>query len=194
MDSFELNKIAGAILLALLVTMGLGVGSSIIFAPNMPEQPGYLIEVAQVDTVGADEELQGQAETDDLLPITVRLAAADPAAGESQFRRCSACHSVEEGGANKVGPGLWNIIGATPAAHADFQYSAALEAYAQSNPQWTYAGLDAFIANPRGYIEGTKMAFAGLSDPQDRADLIDYMRALSADPASLDAFEDATAE
>ena len=193
MDSFELNKIAGAILLVLLVTMGLGVGSSIIFAPNAPEQPGYAIEVAQVDTVGADE-VQGQAQIADTLPIVVRLADADPDAGQSQFRKCSACHSVEEGGANKVGPGLWGIVGAQPAAYADFQYSAALENYAQTNPQWTYAALDAFIANPKDYIDGTKMAFAGLRDPQDRADLIDYLRALSADPAPLDAFEDAAAE
>lgn len=110
------------------------------------------------------------------------LAAADPAAGEKVFGKCKACHGVEAGGANKVGPNLHNVVGADKAHHADFAYSAAL---AEMDGTWTYENLDKFLTNPKAYVAGTKMSFAGLSKPGERADVIAYLRANTENPPPL---------
>lgn len=110
------------------------------------------------------------------------LAAADPAAGEKVFGKCKACHGVEAGGANKVGPNLHNIVGRDIASHEGFAYS---EVLVGKEGTWTYANLDHFIANPKGYAAGTKMSFAGLSKPKERADVIAYLRANTENPPPL---------
>ena len=98
-------------------------------------------------------------------------------------RNCTACHTFNEGGANRVGPNLWDIVGRPIAAGDGFNYSGALAE--RSEETWSYENLDAFLANPRGWAPGTKMAYAGLRSANDRAELIAYMRGLSGDPAPL---------
>src|SRR5690606_21443570 len=119
MDSFELNKIAGAVLMALLVVMGVGVMSDIIFTPHHPEQPGFVIAVA---TEGEGEAAGG--EQAQVAPIGARLASATVEAGEKTARKCAACHDFTKGGPNKVGPNLWDVVGRKPGAHEGFKYSA----------------------------------------------------------------------
>lgn len=110
------------------------------------------------------------------------LAAADPAAGERVFNKCKACHGVDEGGPHKVGPNLHNIVGADIAAKDGFSYSGALE---EVEGVWSYDELNAFLENPSNYAPGTKMTFAGLSKPEDRAEVILYLREQTANPPPL---------
>ena len=124
-------------------------------------------------------------------PIMALLASADAAAGEKLAKKCTACHVFDEGGANKVGPALWNIVNADKGAVDGFGYSAAL---ADFGGQWDYAALNAFLAKPKAYISGTKMNFAGLKKPRDRANMIAYLRQQASAPAALPTAEQIAAE
>ncbi len=177
--SLEFNKVSGAILGSLVFAMGVGFVADLIFHVEAPETPGF--EVAVAEDAPADA---GAAEEPTVAPIAVRLASADASAGESLTRACAACHDFSSANANKVGPGLWDIVNRTPGTHADFSYSAALTEFGQENV-WDYEHLDEFLANPKAYVPGTKMAYAGMRKPEDRADLIAYMRTLSDNPAEL---------
>jgi cytochrome c len=165
------NTIAGWTLAAGIVALGLSAVSSRIYhadRPERPEQMGYPIE-------GVVEE--GAEAGPDLGTL---LAAADPAAGEKVFAKCVSCHTAEQGGANGIGPNLYAVVGAPIGKHAaGFAYSSAL---ADHGGAWTYENLDAWLANPRGFAPGTKMSFAGLSSPEDRANVIAYMHANGGGP------------
>ena len=112
-------------------------------------------------------------------------ADGDAAAGEKIFKKCQACHTAEDGGANKVGPNLWNIVNRPVASHEGFKYSGAMTEFAAGGTVWDYDHLDHFIKKPKDLVPGTAMGFAGLSKIQDRADLIAYLRTMSNDPAPL---------
>ncbi|MFK8033982.1 MAG: cytochrome c family protein [Hyphomicrobiales bacterium] len=178
MDSFEFNKIAGAILGTLLLVMGLGIVADSIFSHHELETPGYSVEVP--DDGGATQ----VAAVPEEEPISILLASASADDGKSVAKKCASCHNFEEGGANKVGPNLWNVVNATPAAHDGFKYSSALKEYGGNNV-WAYENLNSFLKAPKKYVSGTTMGFAGLKKPADRANLIAYLRTLSNDPAPL---------
>lgn len=181
MDSFTLNKIAGAVLMVLLLTMGVGIVSDVIFEPTIPGKPGYEIVVASSE---ADSTPDATA-VPEVVPISERLAAASAESGEKVFNKCKACHTAEEGGANKVGPALWDIVGRKPAAHEGFGFSAAMTAFGEEHDAWTFEELDHFLTKPKDYINGTAMGFAGLRKPEDRANLIAYLREQASNPVPL---------
>jgi cytochrome c len=114
--------------------------------------------------------------------IATRLASADPAAGQNVAKKCATCHTFDNGGVNKVGPNLWNVVGGPHAHKQDYNYSAAMK---ESGGVWDYAALDKYLENPRAVVPGTKMTFAGIKKPEDRADLIAYLRTLSDNPQPL---------
>lgn len=175
MDGFELNKIAGAILLAGVIAMLTGFVSRILIPePHMEES----IIVASGAEAEADS-ATAEAEPQSILPI---LASASVEEGQKVARKCAACHTFEQGGPNRVGPNLWNVVGAEKAHLDNYSYSTAM---AEAEGEWTYEELDAFLANPRTALPGTKMAFAGLNRVEERADMIAYMRSLSDDPVPL---------
>ncbi|QFT34771.1 cytochrome c family protein [Roseibium porphyridii] len=180
MDSFTLNKIAGAILMVLILTMGVGIVSDIIFHPTIPGKPGYEIVVASAE----DSTSEVQPEPD-VVPISELLLAASASEGEKVAKKCAACHTFDDGGANKVGPALWDVVGRKPGGVDGFGYSAAMNEYGAANAEWTYEGLESFLASPKKYIPGTSMGFAGLRKPEERANMIAYMRELSASPKPL---------
>ena len=180
MDSFELNKLLGGLLAAVFVMFSVSLASDAIFASPAPQTPGYAIEVAE-----PEEGASGPAEPG-IEPIAVRLASVDIAKGQSLYGRCVACHTAEDGGANKVGPNLWDIVNRPVASHEGFAYSGAMREFSEDGTVvWDYDHLDHFIAAPKGLIRGTAMGFAGLRNPQDRADIIAYLHTLSDNPAPL---------
>jgi cytochrome c len=180
MDSFQLNKLAGAFLGTVFILMSVGIISDSLFDSPAPEKPGYLIEAAEA--AAPAEGGGGAAAAPE--PIAPLLAAADPAAGEKVFKKCAACHTPDKGGANKVGPNLWGIVGRAAAAHEGFSYSAPLKEFAAGGA-WDYEKLSSFITAPKAYIKGTAMGFAGLKKPDERANLIAYLRTLADSPAPL---------
>lgn len=183
MDSFELNKMAGGVLAGLLFMMGLGILSDAIFKAKQPLVAGYALPSADEGTSSA----AAPAAAAPAEPIAVRLASADAKKGESTAKACTACHSFDKGGANKVGPALYNVVERAKGASAGFNYSAGLKERAGKGEKWDYDSLDAFLTNPKAYIAGTAMSYAGLADPAKRADLIAYLRNLADTPAPLPA-------
>jgi cytochrome c len=177
MDSFELNKIAGAVLGTLLFVMALNVVIGGIFSPHKPAVPGYDLPAPEATAAGAGAAPAAPAE-----PLPVLLAKADPAKGQASSRKCGACHDFTKGGPNKVGPNLYGVVGRPVASHEGFNYSAAMKA---KGGEWTYDNLFEFVHNPKGYVPGTIMAFAGIPAAGERADLLSYLRTLSDNPVPL---------
>lgn len=180
MDSFELNKIIGALLATVFVVFSVSIVSDAIFYSPAPETEGYAIAAIEPEPAGGAEEAPGPE------PIAPLMASADPAAGEAAFRRCAACHTVEEGGANRIGPNLWDVMGSPVATHEGFSYSAAMRDYSQGGAvTWEYDNMSAFLLSPGGEVPGTAMNFPGLRDATERAHMIAYLRSLSASPIPL---------
>jgi cytochrome c len=178
MDSFEFNKIAGAVLGTALAVFGLKELSGVIYHAEKPEKPGYLIETAEAATGG---EAGGAAEAGaEAKPLAELLKTASAEKGAAQAKACAACHDVTKGGPNKQGPNLWDVVDRPHGVHEGFAYSDAMKA--KSSELWTYEALDAFIANPKAAVPGTKMAFGGIKAADKRADLLAYLQSLSDSP------------
>ena len=177
MNSFELNKILGAILATCLITLALNIGAGAIFAPEKPSKPGYNIAVKEQ---GEGEKAGAAKEPEQ--PIETLLAKASIEKGQATAKQCQACHTFEKGGPNRVGPNLWGIVNRARASEAGFNYSAAMKA---KGGNWSFDELSKFLANPRSYVPGTAMTFAGLSRAEQRADVIDYLRTLADNPVPL---------
>lgn len=175
-DPLFWNKVSGAVLGACLLGLGLNVFSGILYTPRKPAVTGYDLPAPEAQgAAGSDQ--QAQAE-----PLPVLLASADAGRGQNAVKKCAACHAFEKGAPNKIGPGLYGVVGQPKAAHPGFAYSAALKS---KGGQWTYEDLDHFLANPKGYVPGTIMAFAGVSNPKERADILAYLRNQSESPVAF---------
>jgi cytochrome c len=183
MNSYELNKIFGAVVGSVLVVTVLGFIANMLVHPHQLEKS--VLDIKLPEPVAAAASVEPAVA---LPPIAPLLASADIEAGKAVTRNCTSCHSFEKGGRNGVGPNLWDVV-AKKKAHIDgFNYSPALAAAAGrpgEDGQWGYEQLNGFLANPRGYLTGTRMAFAGIRRAEDRANLIAYMRTLSDSPAAL---------
>ncbi len=176
MNSFELNKVLGAILGTCLILLAINIGAHAIFEPEKPAKPGYMIAVAK--TEGGQ-----QAAKKEETPLPVLLAKADAKKGERIAKQCAACHTFGKGEPNKVGPNLYNIVGDERGKdRGGFNFSSAMKS---KGGEWTYEELFKFIHDPRGYIPGTAMTFAGIKNPEQIADVIAYLRSLSDNPKPL---------
>jgi len=181
MDSFEFNKIAGAVLGSLLFVMAVSVVSGGLFSPAKPAIPGY-------DLPSAAPEGAGAPAAEPVVPLPELLAKADPAAGQKDATICTTCHSFGKGEPSKsTGPNLWGIVGRVHAADKDFDYSQANRDLGAKGEKWTYDAIFNFIKGPRDYMPGTKMTFAGMPKPEDRANVLAYLRTLSDNPEPLPA-------
>ncbi|WP_375464252.1 c-type cytochrome [uncultured Methylobacterium sp.] len=181
MDAFELNKVAGAVLGVLLFAVGSGFVAELIYHPKPAGTAGY-------DLPEAKEEAAAAPEAAKVEPIAVRLASANIEKGQGGIKACQACHNFEKGGPNKVGPNLYNVVERKKGSHEGFEYSAGMK---EKGGDWSYADLDGFLESPKTYVKGTKMAYAGISAPQERGNVIAYLRTLSEAPKPLPAVEKA---
>lgn len=178
MDSFEFNKIAGAILGTLMLTMALGLFSGFVFAPHMPGKPGYDLPAA------APEEAPAEASNAPEVPLPQLLVKASIDKGMADAKACGACHNFEKGAGAKVGPPLWGVVGRPKASIAGFDYSDGLK---KKGGAWSLEEINGFITNPKGYVPGTKMGYAGEASPEKRADIVDYLHTLADNPEPLPA-------
>ena len=167
------NTISGWVLFSGIVALGASIAAGMYFHADNHEypegqDPGFFIEGEETTEAGGGPDLG------------TLLANADAAAGEKVFAKCTACHTIEQGGANGIGPNLYGTMGKAIAGHAGFAYSSAL---ADKGGEWTWENMDAWLTSPRAFANGTKMSFAGLSKPEDRANLMEYLASMGGAPA-----------
>jgi cytochrome c len=175
MDSYEINKILGALLFTCLCLLSLNIAAEAVFHPAKPAKPGFEVVVEEKPAAGAAAAVPDE-------PIEKLLASADVSKGENSAKKCGACHTFGKGEPNRVGPNLYGVIGRERASHAGFNYSAAMKG---KPGKWTVEDLNAFLSNPRGFVPGTTMSFVGLPRGSERADVIAYLNSKSDSPAAL---------
>jgi cytochrome c len=180
MNTTDGNKIAMAVLGTLTFLMLTSFGGELMFNEKKSAKAGYELPMPEGTAVAASAAPAAAAE-----PIAVRLASADKAKGETVFKQCATCHTPEKGGANKVGPNMWGVLGRAKGQVAGFGYSNALKTVAAKGDKWDFETIDKFVESPKAYIAGTSMSFAGLSNPKTRADLVAYLNTLSDSPLAL---------
>jgi len=170
------NTMAGCFLASALFAMVVGKVSNALVHPHMPEKPALAVSEAAAPAAGAPAAAE-------LAPIGPKLKDANVQHGEALYKQqCFVCHTIDKGGANKVGPNQWDVVGRKKASHEGFSYSSALQA---KGGEWTYEDINHMIFKPQAFVRGTKMAFAGLPKEQDRADLIAYLRTMNDNPPPL---------
>lgn len=174
MDNFELNKIAAAILFSALIIMVISNVVDVLYSPT----DHIITENQKIEVASANASQQ-----DVILDIAALMENASIEKGKISAKKCIACHSFEQGGLNKVGPNLWNVVG-NKKAHLGgaFNYSKPM---LEKEGNWGYEELFEFLRSPRSYIKGTRMAFAGISKPQEIVDIISYLRSMSSNPIPL---------
>ena len=193
MSTIEINKFVGGFLMAMLLALGFNFIAQLLYGGTehgREAEPVFVVEPAApaaaqpaepaAEEVAAEPAAEAAAPAEaatEPAPEQVAAAPAASAAGDIEagakvFKKCAACHSDSAGAGHKIGPNLWGVVGAPVAHHQDFKYSSALSGLGGT---WDQARLDAFLADPKSYAPGTKMAFPGLSDAGDRAAVIAYL-------------------
>ena len=179
MDSFELNKIIAAILLTVLIIIGIGKFTDVLFHVEKPKESAYKIEGLEVVSTSSAE---AETKVVEAVDIKVLLAMGDLGHGEKVFKKCTACHQIASDGKNMIGPNLWSVIGRTAGSVSDYKYSKAMITYGK---EWTFEEMNSYLIKPQAYVKGTKMAFAGLRKEKDRASVILFMNSKSNNPKPL---------
>ena len=174
MNSFEINKIITAILVTILVVFGIGKISDVIFDKDDKNIVAYKVEAPEGETV--------QASAESSVDISALLTMGDVAHGEKVYKKCKACHSIKQGGGNKKGPALWNVIFRPVGSITDYKYSKALSSYGK---EWTWEEMNGFLIKPSKWIPNNKMGFAGIKSEKDRASVILYLNQNSDNPKPL---------
>ncbi len=180
MDGLLLNKIFGAVLATALVIFGVRELSHTLVHPHIPDHPGYAVEVT--GSTGTDA---GPVEVVKEISLAELLASASLSSGERVAKKCAACHTFDNGGANKTGPNLWNVMGRAAAGADGFGFSSAMSG---SGLTWDFETMNQFLAKPKELVPGTAMSFAGIKKPKDRANLLAWIRSKSDAPLDLPVF------
>ena len=177
MDAFEVNKTVGAVLSALLVIFASKTMLDIVYKEHKPAKPGWALPITEVATAS-----KAPAAPFDATAVVGLLPKANPDNGQDSFKKCLSCHTPQKGGPNGTGPNLWGVVGRKPGSHSGFPYS---EAMKSKGGEWTWEALATYLHDPRNAIPGNKMAFPGIRDNAELADVLAYIRKLSDTPPPL---------
>jgi len=179
MDSWEWNKIAGAVLGTLMFVLVVSFIADSVFETPAPTKPGYVVEVPKEQQTAA---AATQPAAEPMPDWGTVLPKADLGQGKQVSTRCEQCHDLSKGGPNKIGPNLWGVVGRNRATHPGFDYSSAMSA---NHDPWTFDKLFVFLKQPQADVPGTKMTFAGLRSANDRINLLAYLRTQSDNPLPI---------
>ena len=174
-----MNKILVSIVFAVILVLGINKITDVIYQVQKPENSAYQVNVSTVESTETQES-SGSSQDGDIMALFASVSSAD---GAKVFKKCAACHSISKGGANKIGPALWGVIGRKAGAISDYKYSKALVAHGKI---WSFEEMNGFLIKPKEWIKGTKMAFAGLKNAKDRAAVILYMNENSDSPLPIE--------
>ena len=174
-----MNKIIVSIVLAIILVLGINKTTDLIFYVEKPKKSAY--QVSSVSTDGT-QNVEATSENTDDESIMALFASTSATDGAKVFKKCAACHSIAQGGANKIGPALWGVLGRKVGSISDYKYSKAMAAY---DKQWSFEEMNGFLIKPKDWIKGTKMSFAGLKNAKERAAVILYMNENTDSPLPL---------
>ena len=175
-----MNKIIVSIVFAVILILGINKVANVIFYVEKPEKSAYQVE--SITTVASNTTTETSSASSDSENIMALFASTSAAEGAKVFKKCAACHSIVENGANKIGPALWGILGKTAGSHPDYKYSKAMAAYGKN---WSFEEMNGFLIKPKDWIKGTKMSFAGLKNAKERAAVILYMNENTKNPLPI---------
>ena len=175
-----MNKIIVSILLALILILGINKIADTIYYVNKPEKSAY--QVAGITTAASNTNSETSSQGESTQDIMALFASTSSTDGQKIFKKCAACHSISEGGKNKIGPALWGVLGRSAGSVTDYKYSKAMTAYGKN---WSFKEMNSFLIKPKDWIKGTKMSFPGLRSAKDRAAVILYMNENTNNPLSL---------
>jgi len=175
-----MNKIIVSIVFAIILVLGINKVTDVIFYVEKPEKSAY--QVASITTVASTTSVETGSTNSEEGNIMALFASASAAEGAKVFKKCAACHSIKEGGANKIGPALWGVLGKTAGSVPGYKYSKAMAAHGKN---WSFEEMNGFLIKPKDWIKGTKMSFAGLKKPKERAAVILYMNENTNSPLPL---------
>ena len=172
-----MNKIIVSIIFAITLVLGINKITDVIFYVEKPEKSAYQVASIATDNNSATTETNSVSSgSGDIMAL---FASTNAAEGAKIFKKCAACHSITEGGANKIGPALWEVLGRPAGTVPGYKYSKAMAAYGKN---WSFEEMNGFLIKPKDWIKGTKMSFAGLKNAKDRAAVILYMNKNSSSP------------
>ena len=172
-----MNKIIVSIVLVIILILGINKITDVIYYVEKPEKSAY--QVATETTVASTASAETSSGTGDIMAVFASTSAAE---GAKVFKQCLACHSIAEGGKNKIGPALWGVLGRQAGSLPDYKYSKAMAAHGK---KWSFEEMDGFLLKPKDWIKGTKMSYAGLKKEKDRAAVILYMNENTNNPLPL---------
>ena len=175
-----MNKIIVSIVFAIILILGINKVTDVIFYVEKPEQSAY--QVASVTTVASTTSAETGSTNSEEGNIMALFASASATEGAKVFKKCAACHSIKEGGKNKIGPALWGVLGRKSGVVSGYKYSKAMAAHGK---EWSVEEMNGFLIKPKNWIKGTKMSFAGLKNAKDRAAVIRYMNENTNSPLPL---------